>query len=151
LFLPNVSIGLVQHFKARVELRLDRVGAEERSAKRVDGANAGGVHGAESAFPFGTVASIGIFGAVCNGLTDAGAHFACGFFGKGDGDEISTNESVRRGLGHDIYIIVSDIEGVFRELTEAGVEVDEGPIKRLYGSIEVVAKDCFGFKIVFGN
>jgi len=72
-------------------------------------------------------------------------------FGKGDGDEISTNESVRRGLGHDIYIIVSDIEGVFRELTEAGVEVDEGPIKRLYGSIEVVAKDCFGFKIVFGD
>jgi len=72
-------------------------------------------------------------------------------FGKGDGDEISTNESVRRGLGHDIYIIVSDIEGVFRELTEAGVEVVEGPIKRLYGSIEVVAKDCFGFKIVFGN
>jgi catechol 2,3-dioxygenase-like lactoylglutathione lyase family enzyme len=72
-------------------------------------------------------------------------------FGKGDGDEISTNESVRRGLGHDIYIIVSDIEGVFRELTEAGVEVVEGPIKRLYGSIEVVAKDCFGFKIVFGD
>ena len=72
-------------------------------------------------------------------------------FGKGDGDEISTKESVRRGLGHDIYIIVSDIEGVFRELTEAGVEVVEGPIKRLYGSIEVVAKDCFGFKIVFGD
>ena len=72
-------------------------------------------------------------------------------FGKGDGDEIRTNESVRRGLGHDIYIIVSDIEGVYRELTRAGVEVVEGPIKRVYGSIEVVAKDCYGFKIVFGD
>ena len=72
-------------------------------------------------------------------------------FGKGDGDEIKTNELVRRGLGHDIYIIVSDIEGVYRELTEAGVEVVEGPIKRVYGSIEVVAKDCYGFKIVFGD
>ena len=61
-------------------------------------------------------------------------------FGKGDGDEIRTNESVRHGLGHDVYIIVSDIEGVYRELTEAGVEVVEGPIKRVYGSIEVVAK-----------
>ena len=72
-------------------------------------------------------------------------------FGKGDGDEIKTNELVRRGLGHDVYIIVSDIEGVYRELTEAGVEVVEGPIKRVYGSIEVVAKDCYGFKIVFGD
>ena len=72
-------------------------------------------------------------------------------FGKGDGLETKTNESLRRGLGHDIYIIVSDIEGVFRELTEAGVEIVEGPIKRVYGSIEVTAKDCFGFTIVFGD
>ena len=72
-------------------------------------------------------------------------------FGKGDGDETRTNESVRHGLGHDVYIIVSDIEGVYRELTEAGVEVVEGPIKRVYGSIEVVAKDCYGFQIVFGD
>src|SRR5262245_26710170 len=58
-------------------------------------------------------------------------------FGKGDDDGIRTNESVRRGLGHDIYIIVSDIEGAFRDLTESGVEVIEGPVKRIYGSIEV--------------
>src|SRR5215470_9948582 len=72
-------------------------------------------------------------------------------FGKGDGGEIKTNESLRRGLGHDIYIIVSDIEAVFRELTEAGVEVIEGPVKRVYGSIEIVTRDCYGFKIVFGD
>ena len=72
-------------------------------------------------------------------------------FGKGDGDEIKTNESLRRGLGHDIYIIVSDIEGVFRELSDAGVEIVEGPIKRIYGSTEVVTKDCYGFTVVFGD
>jgi len=72
-------------------------------------------------------------------------------FGKGDGDEMHANESVRRGVGHDIYIFVSDIDGVFGELTEAGVEVLEGPVKRVYGSTEVVAKDCYGFKIIFGD
>lgn len=72
-------------------------------------------------------------------------------FGKGDRDEIKTNESLRRGLGHDLYIIVSDIEGVFRELADAGIEIVEGPIKRVYGSIEIVAKDCHGFTIVFGD
>jgi hypothetical protein len=35
------------------------------------------------------------------------------------------------GLGHDITRS-SDIEGVFRELTEVGVEVIEGPVKRVY-------------------
>ena len=72
-------------------------------------------------------------------------------FGKGDTAEVKSNQSLRRGLGHDIYIIVSDIEGVFRELTDAGVEIVEGPVKRVYGSIEVTAKDCFGFTIVFGD
>ena len=72
-------------------------------------------------------------------------------FGKGDGPETKSNQSLRKGLGHDLYIIVSDVGGMFHELTEAGVEVVEGPVKRIYGSVEIVTKDCYGFTIVLGD
>jgi catechol 2,3-dioxygenase-like lactoylglutathione lyase family enzyme len=71
-------------------------------------------------------------------------------FGKADKGEIRVNESVRRGLGTDAYIWVSDIDGLFDELSEAGVEIIEGPVKRIYGRTEVVVKDCNGFQLVFG-
>ena len=70
-------------------------------------------------------------------------------FGKADGDTIQINEMVRRGLGNDAYIWVSDIEKLVEELSERGVEIVEGPVKRIYESIEVVIKDCNGFQLVF--
>ena len=70
-------------------------------------------------------------------------------FGKGDSNQINTNQSLRKGLGNDLYIFVSDINALHDELTEAGVEILEGPVKRVYGSTEITIKDCFGFQIVF--
>lgn len=72
-------------------------------------------------------------------------------FGKADGDEISVNESVRKGLGNDAYIIVSDIQKLHEEFVERDVEIIEGPIKRVYGSIEIIIEDCNGFKLAFGD
>jgi len=72
-------------------------------------------------------------------------------FGKADGNSVQVNESVRRGLGSDVYIWVSDIGQLFSELSARNVEILEGPVKRIYGSIEVVIKDCNGFQLVFGD
>ncbi len=71
--------------------------------------------------------------------------------GKSDKGEIQTNESVRRGLGTDAYIFVSDINALYRELVESGVEIVEGPIKRIYDCVEITIKDCNGFQLVFGE
>jgi predicted enzyme related to lactoylglutathione lyase len=72
-------------------------------------------------------------------------------FGKADSDKIQVNESVRHGLGTDAYIWVSDINELFRELSERSVQILAGPIERVYGSREVVIKDCNGFQLVFGD
>jgi hypothetical protein len=72
-------------------------------------------------------------------------------FGKADGDNVQVNESVRRGLGSDVYIWVSDINGIYEELSSRNVEILEGPVKRIYESTEVVIKDCNGFQLVFGD
>lgn len=72
-------------------------------------------------------------------------------FGKADTDTIQINETVRRGLGTDAYIWVSDINGLFEELSAKDVEIVEGPVKQIYGSTEVVIKDCNGFQLVFGD
>jgi hypothetical protein len=71
-------------------------------------------------------------------------------FGKADGERIQMNELVRRGLGTDVYIWVSDIEELFEELSKRNVEIVEGPIKRIYNCTEVVIKDINGFQLVFG-
>jgi len=70
-------------------------------------------------------------------------------FGRADNGETSMNESVRRGLGTDAYIWVSEIEALFAELSDNGVEIIEGPVKRIYECTEVVVKDCNGFQLVF--
>ena len=38
-------------------------------------------------------------------------------FGKADAIKVQVNESVRSGLGSDVYIWVSDINGIFEELS----------------------------------
>ena len=71
-------------------------------------------------------------------------------FGKADSDRIQMNELVRRGLGTDVYIWVSDIDELFVELSKRNVEIVEGPIKRIYNCTEVTIKDINGFQLVFG-
>jgi catechol 2,3-dioxygenase-like lactoylglutathione lyase family enzyme len=73
-------------------------------------------------------------------------------FGKADeGAAVQVNENLRRGLGNDLYIWVSDIDALFDELSAKNVEIVEGPVKRIYESVEVVVKDCNGFQLVFAG
>jgi catechol 2,3-dioxygenase-like lactoylglutathione lyase family enzyme len=72
-------------------------------------------------------------------------------FGKADGDEIIVNEMVRKGLGTDAYIFVSDVQKLYEEFIANGADIIEGPIKRIYNCIEITVKDCNGFQLVFGE
>ena len=73
-------------------------------------------------------------------------------FGKLDeGASVQVNETLRGGIGNDLYVWVSDINELHRELQDRGVEILEGPVRRIYNSIEVVIKDCNGFQIVFAE
>ncbi|MFM9903673.1 MAG: VOC family protein [Pyrinomonadaceae bacterium] len=72
-------------------------------------------------------------------------------FGKADSYRIQMNEDVRRGLGTDAYIFVSNINAIHRELVDNGVEIIEGPIRRVYNCVEITIKDCNGFQLVFGE
>jgi catechol 2,3-dioxygenase-like lactoylglutathione lyase family enzyme len=71
-------------------------------------------------------------------------------FGKIDkGAEMQFNDTIRRGLGTESYIWVDDIDALYEELSEKGVDIIEGPIKRIYNCTEVVVRDCNGFQLVF--
>jgi catechol 2,3-dioxygenase-like lactoylglutathione lyase family enzyme len=72
-------------------------------------------------------------------------------FGKADGDEIKVNESVRKGLGNDAYIFVSDVQKLYEEFLARGVNIVEGPIRRVYDCTEITVKDCNGFQLIFGE
>lgn len=72
-------------------------------------------------------------------------------FGKADTEIMQMNESVRRGLGTDAYIFVTDVSALHQEFIENGVEIIEGPIKRIYDCVEITVKDCNGFQLVFGE
>lgn len=70
-------------------------------------------------------------------------------FGRADeGARVQANETLRKG-SNDLYIWVSDIDVLHEELVARGVEIIEGPVKRIYESIEVVIADCNGFQLVF--
>ena len=72
-------------------------------------------------------------------------------FGKVDGDKVQLNEAVRKGLGSDVYIFVTDVNALFDEFRSRDVEIIEGPVKREYECTEITVKDCNGFKLVFGE
>lgn len=72
-------------------------------------------------------------------------------FGKADGDTVQLNSSVRKGIGSDVYIWVSDINALYDELAARNVEIIEGPVRRIYESVEVVVRDCNGFQLVFAE
>ena len=73
-------------------------------------------------------------------------------FGKIDeGREMKANEMIRKGLGNDAYIFVDDVQALFEEFSAKGVEIVEGPVKRVYDCIELTVRDCNGFQLVFGQ
>jgi len=73
-------------------------------------------------------------------------------FGKvDDGQQMRVNTEIRKGIGHDAYIFVDDIQALFEEFSEKDIEIVEGPVKRVYGCIELIVKDCNGFQLVFGQ
>jgi|RhiMethySRZTD1v2_1073278.scaffolds.fasta_scaffold53597_5 catechol 2,3-dioxygenase-like lactoylglutathione lyase family enzyme len=73
-------------------------------------------------------------------------------FGKIDvGSQMRFNEPIRKGLGSDVYIFVSDIHALYEEFVERGAQVVEGPIKRIYNCTEITVKDCNGYQLVFGE
>ncbi|MFL6467130.1 MAG: VOC family protein [Pyrinomonadaceae bacterium] len=72
-------------------------------------------------------------------------------FGKADTESIQVNETVRRGMGTDAYIFVTDVNAIYEEFKERSVEIVEGPIKRIYECTEITVKDCNGFQLVFGE
>ncbi len=70
-------------------------------------------------------------------------------FGKAETAGAS-NAKVRSG-SFDLYIWVSDVEAIFRELSASGADILEGPVKRVYDSTEIVVRDCNGFHLVFAD
>ena len=73
-------------------------------------------------------------------------------FGKIDyGAEMQFNETLRKGLGSDVYIFVDDVHALYDEFRSRGAEITEGPIKRIYNCTEITVKDCNGFQLVFGE
>jgi hypothetical protein len=72
-------------------------------------------------------------------------------FGKADNGRTQMNEMVRKGLGTDAYIFVTDVNTLYEEFVESGVEIVEGPIRRVYNCTEVTVRDCNGFQLVFGE
>ena len=71
--------------------------------------------------------------------------------GKSDRGEMQVNENVRHGLGTDAYIFVEGINELHEELLKNGVEIVEGPIRRIYNCVEITVRDCNGFQLVFGE
>jgi len=72
-------------------------------------------------------------------------------FGKSDSGEVKINNSVRKGLGTDAYIFISDVIGLHDELKSRGADIVEGPIERPYDRIEITVVDENGYQIVFGE
>lgn len=72
-------------------------------------------------------------------------------FGRSDNGEVFSNESLRKGLGADAYIVVSDLDGLYKELAKKGANIIQEPVKRVYGSIEFEILDCDGHKVVFAD
>jgi len=72
-------------------------------------------------------------------------------FGKSDSGEVKINNSVRKGLGTDAYIFISDVIGLHDELKSRGADIVEGPIERPYDRTEITVVDENGYQIVFGE
>jgi uncharacterized glyoxalase superfamily protein PhnB len=71
--------------------------------------------------------------------------------GKSDKGAVNPNDSVRKGLGTDAYIFISDVIALHEELKSRGANIIEGPVERPYGRTEITVIDEDGYQIVFGE
>ena len=71
-------------------------------------------------------------------------------FGKADAEPQRSNLELRR-ISSDAYIWVDNVEELFTELTVAGADIIEGPVRRIYDCVELEVRDCNGFKLVFSQ
>jgi len=71
--------------------------------------------------------------------------------GKSDKGGVNLNDKVRKGLGTDAYIFISDVIALYEELKERGANIVEGPVERPYGRTEITVVDENGYQIVFGE
>jgi predicted enzyme related to lactoylglutathione lyase len=71
--------------------------------------------------------------------------------GKQDEGQTAVPNSAFRRIGLDAYIWTNDIHKLAAELKERGADIVEGPVTRVYGSTEVVIRDCNGYRIAFGD
>ena len=72
-------------------------------------------------------------------------------FGKAANAPQTSNRERQVGLGCDPYIWVNDLAALHEELSAKGAVIIEGPVTRIYGSIEITVSNCNGFLIVFGD
>lgn len=71
-------------------------------------------------------------------------------FGKADAEPQRSNLQYRK-ISSDAYIWVDDVEALFKEYTESGADIIEGPTLRIYNCVEMEVRDCNGFKLVFSQ
>lgn len=68
-----------------------------------------------------------------------------------EGQAMRVNTEIRKGIGHDAYVSVDNIQTLYEEYKDKDVEIVEGPVERIYGCTELIIKDINGFQIVFGQ
>jgi catechol 2,3-dioxygenase-like lactoylglutathione lyase family enzyme len=69
----------------------------------------------------------------------------------GRAEQNGTSNSAVRSGSFDLYIWVDDIGRLYGELEDAGANIVEGPVKRVYESTEVVVKDLNEYLLVFAT
>jgi len=69
--------------------------------------------------------------------------------GKSDATAGPAQNSVQREDGLDAYVWVTDVDSLYAELKERGVNIIEPPQLRVYYCYEMVVEDRFGFRLAF--
>lgn len=71
-------------------------------------------------------------------------------FAKSDQAVIYTNENMRKATP-DLILWVPEIDAFYEELKSRNADIVEGIVKRVYGSREIILRDCDGHKILVGD
>ena len=70
------------------------------------------------------------------------------FFNRANG---GTPRTGRAHGAYDAYLRVVGVEALAAELRGRGAEIIEGPVRRVYDSLELVVRDCNGLVLAFGE
>lgn len=68
------------------------------------------------------------------------------FFSRGEGTPVRAESE-----NYDVYVRMSGVDPLARELRGRGAEILDGPADRVYGQRELVVRDCNGIVLVFGE